>query len=199
MHVFSYSSFFIGYLAFRCIEYHGSFGIGSEGRPLRQSLGVGVTGTGKVYQYRTHLVAQRNAFFGSTGHLGAFHYIVKEEGDVAVVTGMVISIERRSLVRRQVDVYRGASIVATDGGLLDEPRLSVQEACKAILEYHFLEPSKIDSIPLQAFAQMRDAVEQAEVTSIQAKLQTAREKAASLTVVPSMKNTPDRDCPCVLN
>ena len=81
-----------------------------------------------------------------------------------------------------------------DGGLLDEPRLSAQEACKAILEYHFLEPSKIDPIPLQAFTQMRDAVEQAEAPSIQAKLQTAREEVASMTATPAAKHLLDRDC-----
>lgn len=81
-----------------------------------------------------------------------------------------------------------------DGGLLDEPGLSISEARKAILEYHSLEPSKIDSIPLQAFAQMRDAVEQAETPSIQAKLQTAREKATALTAAPVLKHASDRDC-----
>ena len=49
-----------------------------------------------------------------------------------------------------------------DGGLLDEPDLSILEARKAILEYHFLEPSKIDHIPLQSFEKLRDAAEEAE-------------------------------------
>ena len=81
-----------------------------------------------------------------------------------------------------------------DGGLLEEPELSMQEARKAILEYHFLEPSKIDPIPLESFTKLRDAVKKAEVPSIQAKLQTAREKAAALTVAPAVKLAPDRDC-----
>ena len=70
-----------------------------------------------------------------------------------------------------------------DGGLLDEPDLSLLEARKAILEHHFLEPSKIDQIPLQSFEKLRDAAEQAEVPSIQAKLQAAKEKAATMAVM----------------
>ena len=81
-----------------------------------------------------------------------------------------------------------------DGGLLDEPELSMQEACKAILEYHLLEPSKIDPIPLESFTKLRDAVEKSEVPSIQAKLQTAREKATALTTAPVLKHASDRDC-----
>ena len=69
-----------------------------------------------------------------------------------------------------------------DGGLLDEPELSMQEACKAILEYHFLEPSKIDPIPLQAFTQLRDAAEQEKEPSIQSKLQAAKEKITTLSL-----------------
>ena len=81
-----------------------------------------------------------------------------------------------------------------DGGLLDEPELSMQEACKAILKYHFLEPSKTDPIPLELFTKLRDAAEKAEVPSIQAKLQTAREKATALTTAPVLKHASDRDC-----
>ena len=81
-----------------------------------------------------------------------------------------------------------------DGGLLDELELSIQEACKAILEYHSLEPTKIDPIPLESFTNLRDAVEKAEVPSIPAKLQTAKEKAEALTVYPTLKPAPERDC-----
>jgi len=81
-----------------------------------------------------------------------------------------------------------------DGGLLDEPELSMQEACKAILKYHFLEPSKTDPIPLELFTKLRDTVEKSEVPSIQAKLQTAREKATALTTAPVLKHASDRDC-----
>ena len=63
-----------------------------------------------------------------------------------------------------------------DGGLLDEPDFSILGARKAILEYHFLEPSKIDQIPLQSFEKLRDAAEKAEVPSIQAKLQAAKDE-----------------------
>ena len=49
----------------------------------------------------------------------------------------------------------------TDGGLLDEPEMSLQEACKAILEYHFLEPSAIDDLPLASFARLRETAEKA--------------------------------------
>jgi len=76
-----------------------------------------------------------------------------------------------------------------DGGLLDEPELSMQEARKAILEYHFLEPSRIDQIPLQSFEKLRDAAEQAEMPSIQAKLQAAKEKSASPTILSPAKQS----------
>jgi len=81
-----------------------------------------------------------------------------------------------------------------DDGLLDEPELSMQETRKAILEYHFLEPSKIDSIPLESFTNLRDAVEQMEKPSIQDKLQTAREKTVSLSMVSTAKSASERDC-----
>ena len=83
-----------------------------------------------------------------------------------------------------------------DGGLLDELELSIQEACKAILEYHFLEPSKIDPIPLQAFTQLRDAAEQEKEPSIQSKLQAAKEKitALSLSASTPVNRTPERNC-----
>lgn len=81
-----------------------------------------------------------------------------------------------------------------DGGLLNEPDLSLMEARKAILEYHLLEPSRIDQIPLHAFVRMRDAAEQAEMPPIQAKLQAAREKAAALTSKSQPKQKQERDC-----
>ena len=81
-----------------------------------------------------------------------------------------------------------------DGGLLNEPDLSLMEARKAILEYHLMELSRIDQIPLHAFVRMRDAAEQTETPSIQAKLQAAREKAAALTSKSQPKQKQERDC-----
>lgn len=83
-----------------------------------------------------------------------------------------------------------------DGGLLDELELSIQEACKAILEYHFLEPSKIDPIPLQAFTQLRDAAEQEKEPSIQSKLQAAKKKTTALSLPAStpVNRAPERSC-----
>ena len=49
----------------------------------------------------------------------------------------------------------------TDGGLLDEPEMSLQEACKAILDYHFLEPFAVDDVPLASFARLRETAEKA--------------------------------------
>ena len=83
-----------------------------------------------------------------------------------------------------------------DGGLLDELELSIQEASKAILEYHFLEPSKIDPIPLQAFTQLRDAAEQEKEPSIQSKLQAAKKKTTALSLPAStpVNRAPERSC-----